>query len=83
MEHGGAKLKDFFKAMGLHHKTYYQWLQKPEFREAIDRAKQYFKEHLCRELVESLAKSAKGYDHQITEENRFEEVFELRAAVFH
>ena len=69
MEHGGAKLKDFFKAMGLHHKTYYQWLQKVEFREAVERAKQYFKEHLCRELVESLAKSAKGYDHEITEEN--------------
>ena len=60
MDYGGAKLKDFLTAMGIHHKCYYLWLQKDEFRAAVERAKQYFKEHLCRELVKSLADAAKG-----------------------
>ena len=60
MDYGGAKLKDFMQAMGIHHKSYYLWLQKDEFRNAVERAKQYFKEHLCRDLVISLAEAAKG-----------------------
>ena len=35
MDYGGAKLKDFLTAMGIHHKCYYLWLQKYEFRAAV------------------------------------------------
>ncbi|MCM1075966.1 MAG: hypothetical protein NC548_45570 [Lachnospiraceae bacterium] len=70
MEHGGAKLKDYCTAMGIHHKTHQLWLKhKPEYIEALNRAKLYFKEHLCRELVRSLADAAKGYEHETTEEH--------------
>lgn len=69
MDYGGAKLKDFLAAMGIHHKCYYLWLQKDEFRAAVERAKQYFKEHLCRDLVQSLADAAKGGERETTEEH--------------
>lgn len=70
MEYGGAKLKDFCAAMDIHHKTYQLWLlHKPDFRAAIERAKEYFKEHLCRDLVRSLADAAKGYEYEQTEEH--------------
>ncbi len=70
MEHGGARLKDYCEAMGIHHKTHQLWLaNKPEYREALDRAKLYFKEHLCRDLVRSLADAAKGYEHETIEEH--------------
>lgn len=69
MDYGGAKLKDFLAAMGIHHKCYYLWLQKDEFRSAVERAKQYFKEHLCRDLVQSLADAAKGGERETTEEH--------------
>lgn len=69
MDYGGAKLKDFLTAMGIHHKCYYLWLQKDEFRAAVERAKQYFKEHLCRDLVQSLADAARGGERETTEEH--------------
>ncbi|MYM12396.1 hypothetical protein [Muribaculum intestinale] len=69
MDYGGAKLKDFLAAMGIHHKCYYLWLQKDEFRAAVERAKQYFKEHLCRDLVQSLADAAKGGERETSEEH--------------
>ena len=69
MDYGGAKLKDFLAAMGIHHKCYYLWLQKDEFRAAVERAKLYFKEHLCRDLVQSLADAAKGGERETTEEH--------------
>lgn len=69
MDYGGAKLKDFLADMGIHHKCYYLWLQKDEFRAAVERAKQYFKEHLCRDLVQSLADAAKGGERETSEEH--------------
>ena len=70
MEHGGARLKDYCKAMGIHHKTHQLWLaNKLDYREALERAKVYFKEHLCRDLVRSLADAAKGYEHETEEEH--------------
>lgn len=62
MEHGGADLKDFVKAMSINDKTYRHWLNKPEFVEMIERARNKFKQNLTKDLVLSLAKKAKGYE---------------------
>lgn len=62
MEHGGADLKDFVKAMGINDKTYRHWLAKPDFQEMIERAKEKYKKNLTKDLVLSLAKKAKGYE---------------------
>ena len=67
MEYGGAKLMDFCKAFGIDNKTYYAWLDKPEFSDAIKRAKEKFKESLETDIVKSLANAAKGYEYTQTQ----------------
>lgn len=69
MEYGGAKLKDFCAYFGIDNKTYYKWMTKSEFSDAIKKAKNYFKKSLERDIVISLAKAAKGhkYEQIITE----------------
>lgn len=62
IEHGGAKLKDFCRAMCINDRTYRNWLKKDGFKEAIERGRNVFKNNLSQELVLSLAKSAKGYE---------------------
>lgn len=61
-EHGGAMLKEFCAAMGLHHDTYFEWMQKPEFSEAIRKSKEVFRSSLEKRIVNSLANSALGYE---------------------
>ena len=69
MEYGGAKLKDFCAYFGIDNKTYYKWMTKSEFSDAIKKAKDYFKKSLERDIVFSLAKAAKGHEYeQITTE---------------
>lgn len=70
MDYGGARLKELCSAFGISDNTYYQWLGKDEFREAVDRGKQSFKESLNRDLVTSLAMSAKGFDYTKTKEHK-------------
>lgn len=67
MDYGGAELGKFCEAMHIDHKTFYSWMKKPEFRAAIDRAKEVFKGKLSHDLVTSLATAAKGYDKIIEE----------------
>lgn len=68
MEHGGAKLNDFIKAIGITTRCYYRWLEeKPEFKDAIERGKAEFKSRLTTDLVASLAMVAKGYEREETE----------------
>lgn len=62
MEHGGATLKDFCKAMDISQELYYQWMEKVEFLEAIQKAKEDFKATQEERLVESLMNSALGYE---------------------
>ena len=62
MEYGGAMLKDFCKAMDICDDTFYDWMNKPEFAEAIKAAKTHFKNGLERNIVASLAKAATGYE---------------------
>lgn len=66
MEYGGAKLKDFCAYFNIDAKTYYRWLEKSIFANAIKKAKDDFKRNLEHDLVLSLAKSAKGYDYEQT-----------------
>ena len=61
---GGATLTDFCKAMGIEDQTYYRWLDKVEFVEAIKKAKEAFRITLENDIVKSLANSAKGYEYE-------------------
>lgn len=63
MDYGGALLKDFCKAMDIDDDSYYLWMNtKPEFSEAIQKAKADFKATQEERLVESLMQSALGYE---------------------
>lgn len=62
MDYGGATLKDFCKAMDIEDETYYQWMQKSEFSESLQKAKADFKATQEERLVESLMQSALGYE---------------------
>lgn len=69
IDYGGATLTDFCKAMSIDNMSYYRWLSKSEFSEAIKEAKEQFRDRLEKEIVKSLANAAKGYDYdQITTE---------------
>lgn len=66
IDDGGAKFVDFCKAMCISDESYYNWISGKydlslEFLEAIKKAKDVFRQNLVRDLVLSLAKSAKGY----------------------
>lgn len=61
IDYGGAKLKEFVREMGIDEKTYRLWMKgKPQFKEAIERAKEVFKQNLTHDLAISLSKAAKG-----------------------
>ena len=66
IDFGGATLTDFCKAMGIEYQTYYRWLDKVEFVEAIKKAKEQFRDSLEKDIVKSLANSAKGYEYTQT-----------------
>lgn len=81
MDYGGAKLKDFCASFGISQETYFQWMKKDEYSEAIKKAKEEFKRNLETDIVLSLSKAAKGYDvEEITTEGR--EVQEGEKKVF-
>lgn len=66
MDYGGATLTDFCAHFSFNDQTYYNWMKKLEFSEAIKKAKNDFKNNLEKDLVMSLAKAAKGYDYEQT-----------------
>ena len=63
IDYGGATLTDFCKAMSIDNKTYYAWMGKTEFSEAIKKAKEAFRDSLEKDIVKSLANAAKGYEY--------------------
>lgn len=66
---GGATLTYFCKSMRIDDMTYYKWMGKSEFSEAIKKAKEEFRDSLEKDIVKSLANAAKGYEYeQITTE---------------
>ena len=64
IDYGGATLTDFCNAMRIDNKTYYAWMNKTEFSEAIKKAKGSFRDSLEKDIVKSLAKAAKGYEYE-------------------
>lgn len=69
IDFGGATLTDFCKAMGIDDMSYYNWMKRAEFSEAIKNAKEAFRDGLEKDIVKSLANAAKGYEYdQVTTE---------------
>ena len=69
IDHGGATLTDFCKFFCIDDMTYYRWCAKAEFSEAIKNAKEEFRKNLEKDIVDSLARAAKGSEYdQITTE---------------
>ena len=68
IEYGGAQLQDFCKELGINDKTYRRWLVEEEnFKQAIERAKEFYKQSLTHELHETLSMVATGYEREETE----------------
>ena len=66
IDYGGATLTDFCKAMSIDNMSYYRWLSKSEFSDAIKKAKEQFRDSLEKNIVKSLANAAKGYEYTQT-----------------
>lgn len=68
IEYGGAQLQDFCKELGINDKTYRRWLvEEEDFKQAIERAKELYKQSLTHELHETLSMVATGYEREETE----------------
>ena len=63
IEYGGATLISLCRHFGISDRTFQRWMKRKDFAEAINSAKQHFSDNLERDLVASLAKSAKGYSY--------------------
>ena len=66
IDYGGATLRDFCRAMGIDDMSYYNWMKRSEFSEAIKKAKEEFRGTIEKDIVQSLANSAKGYEYTQT-----------------
>lgn len=63
IEYGGATIRDFCKGVGIAERTWGNWKNNAEFAEAIKKAKEDFASNLEKDIVLSLARSAKGYSY--------------------
>lgn len=60
-EYGGAKMKDYYAAMGINEKSHRNWKkQHKEYAEAVERGKERFKADHTRILFGTLMEAAKG-----------------------
>lgn len=62
-DNGGATLISLCRHFGISDRTFQRWIKRKDFADAINSAKQHFADNLERDLVASLAKSAKGYSY--------------------
>lgn len=62
-DNGGATITSLCRHFGIAEMTFGRWMKRKDFAEAINSAKQHFADNLERDLVASLAKSAKGYSY--------------------
>lgn len=62
-DNGGATITSLCRHFGIAEMTFGRWMQKKTFADAINSAKQHFADNLERDLVASLAKSARGYSY--------------------
>ena len=62
-ENGGATITSLCRHFGIAEMTFGRWMKRKDFAGAIIDAKKFFADNLERDLVASLAKSAKGYSY--------------------
>lgn len=62
IEHGGATFKSLLDEFKIDQRTFYRWMERADFAEAITKAKENFKGGLEKKLVDSLAKAAQGFE---------------------
>ena len=63
IECGGATLISLCRHFGISDRTFQRWIKRKDFAGAIADAKKFFADNLERDIVASLAKSAKGYSY--------------------
>lgn len=61
---GGASRNDLCAFLKITLKTLGRWLKKPDFFEAVEEAKRDFRDIAEKEIVQSLARAAKGYEYK-------------------
>ncbi len=61
IDFGGATLKEFCAHFGIDNKSYYNWLKKSDFSEALTRARERFRESVENRAARSLMKQVEGY----------------------
>lgn len=66
IDYGGAKMIEFCRFFHIDDMTYYRWMKKSEFSEAIKKAKDKYKENISKDVFISMAKSAMGYNYTQT-----------------
>ena len=66
IDYGGAAFASFLRHFHIDDMTFYRWMKKAEFEDAIKKAKEEFRDGLEKSIVESLANAARGYDYDQT-----------------
>lgn len=71
VEYGGAKLTtDYCPQMGIDEKTHRNWLKRyPNYREAVERGRERYKNTHTRKLFNTLMEAAVGGERTVTEEH--------------
>lgn len=66
----GATLRKFQEAMGIDDATYRRWMQKAEFADALQRARETFTATTVEEVSNAVAQAARGAEYSIVTEER-------------
>lgn len=66
----GATLRKFQEAMGIDDATYRRWMQKAEFADALQRAREVFTATTVEEVSNAVAQAARGAEYSIVTEER-------------
>lgn len=66
----GATLRKFQEAMGIDDATYRRWMQKAEFADALQRARETFTATIVEEVSNAVARAARGAEYSIVQEVR-------------
>ena len=61
-EYGGGTLAAMCRSCDISATTYFDWMEKSEFSEAIKKAKKEYRDGLERRVVRSLATAAEGFE---------------------
>lgn len=65
---GGASVQKYCNEMGIDKKTHYNWMRntKSSYSSEIEKAKEYWRDNMEHEIVDSLFEAAKGYEYTKT-----------------